>query len=97
MDVQMVIGAGAIGSATAQLLVGRGERVRLVTRSGGGPELTGIERVAADASDPDALSRLAEGVAVIYSCAGPPTRGGPPTGRRLPPHCFARRRPAGHY
>ena len=26
---------------------------------------------AADASDADALSRLAEGVAVIYSCAGP--------------------------
>ena len=72
MDVQLVIGAGAIGSATAQLLADRGERVRLVTRSGGGPQHPAIERVAADASDPDALNRLAEGVAVIYSCAGPP-------------------------
>ena len=71
MDVQLVIGAGAIGTATAQLLADRGERVRLVTRSGGGPEHPAIERVAADASDADALSRLAEGVAVIYSCAGP--------------------------
>jgi nucleoside-diphosphate-sugar epimerase len=71
VDVQMVIGAGAIGSATAQLLATRGERVRLVTRSGGGPEHRAIERVAADASDAEALSRLAEGVAVIYSCAGP--------------------------
>ncbi|MGH3480397.1 MAG: NAD-dependent epimerase/dehydratase family protein, partial [Nocardioidaceae bacterium] len=71
MDVQMVIGAGAIGSATAQLLADRGERVRLITRSGSGPEHPAIERVATNASDPDALSRLAEGVAVIYSCAGP--------------------------
>jgi hypothetical protein len=30
-----------------------------------------IERVVADASDADALSRLAEGAAVIYSCAVP--------------------------
>jgi len=71
MGVQLVIGAGAIGSATARLLADRGEPVRLVTRSGGGPEHAAIERVAADASDADALSRLAEGVAVIYSCAGP--------------------------
>ena len=71
MGVQLVIGAGAIGTATAQLLAVRGERVRLVTRSGGGPEHPAIERVAADATDADALSRLADGVAVIYSCAGP--------------------------
>ena len=72
MGGPLVVGAGAIGSATAQLLAGRGERVRLVTRSGGGPQHPAIERVAADASDPDALTRLADGVAVIYSCAGPP-------------------------
>ncbi len=72
MDVQLVIGAGAVGTATAQLLADRGERVRLVTRSGQGPEHPAIERVAADASDPDGLSHLAEGVTVIYSCAGPP-------------------------
>ena len=34
MDVQLVIGAGAIGTATAQMLADRGERVRLVSRSG---------------------------------------------------------------
>jgi nucleoside-diphosphate-sugar epimerase len=71
MDVQLVIGAGAIGAATAQMLADRGERVRLVTRSGGGPEHPAVERVAADASDADALSRLAASAAVIYSCAGP--------------------------
>ena len=71
MDARLVIGAGAAGTATAQLLADRGERVRLVTRSGGGPEHSGIERVAAGASDVGALSRLAEDVAVIYSYAGP--------------------------
>src|SRR6478752_2211327 len=71
MGVQLVIGAGAIGTATARLLAARGERVRLVTRSGGGPEHPAIERIAVDATDADALSRLADGVAVIYSCAGP--------------------------
>src|SRR6476620_1055769 len=72
MDGPLVVGAGAIGSATAQLLADRGERVRLVTRSGGGPQHPAIERVAADAADPDSLTRLADGVDVIYSCAGPP-------------------------
>ena len=71
MDARLVIGAGAIGTATAQLLADRGERVRLVTRSGGGPEHSGHRAVAADASDVGALSSLAEGVAVIYNCAGP--------------------------
>ena len=70
MDMQLVVGAGAVGTATAQLIADGGKRVRLLTRSGGGPEHPAVERVAADASDADALSRLAEGVAVIYSCAG---------------------------
>src|SRR5260370_34528452 len=74
MDAQLVIGAGAIGTATAQRLADRGERGRLVTRSGGGPEHPAVERVAADASDADALSRLAEGAAVIHRRAGPAYR-----------------------
>jgi NAD(P)-dependent dehydrogenase (short-subunit alcohol dehydrogenase family) len=57
MDVQLVIGAAAIGTATAQLLADRGERVRLVTRSGGGPEHPAVERVAADASATTPIGR----------------------------------------
>lgn len=71
MAVQLVVGAGAIGTATALLLAGRGDQVRLVTRSGSGPVHPAIERIAADASDANALSPMAEGAAVIYSCAGP--------------------------
>jgi len=69
--MQLVIGAGAVGTATARLLAERGDDVRLVTRSGGGPEHPAIERVAADATDGDALARLAAGANAIYSCAGP--------------------------
>ena len=69
--MQLVIGAGAVGTATARLLSERGDDVRLVTRSGGGPEHPAIERVAADATDGDALAQLAAGATAIYSCAGP--------------------------
>lgn len=43
----------------------------MITRSGSGPEAEAIERVAADASDADVLSRYVEGATAIYSCAGP--------------------------
>ncbi|MGO4426461.1 NAD-dependent epimerase/dehydratase family protein, partial [Streptomyces sp. MCAF7] len=71
MGLHVIVGAGPVGAATARLLIGRGERVRLITRRGGGPELAGIERVAADATDSDTLARHAEGAVALYSCAGP--------------------------
>ncbi|NIK56815.1 NAD-dependent epimerase/dehydratase family protein [Kribbella shirazensis] len=70
MALQVVVGSGPVGSATARLLVERGEHVRVITRSGSGPD--GVERVAADASAPGTLERYVEGAAAIYSCAGPP-------------------------
>ena len=69
--LHVIVGAGPVGSATASLLADRGERVRVVTRSGGGPEHPAIERVAADATDADRLSELAEGAAALYNCASP--------------------------
>lgn len=68
----MVVGAGPVGTAVAKLLVERGEKVRLITRSGGGSHLPGIERIAADASDPDQLIRHADGAETLFSCGGPP-------------------------
>ena len=67
----VIVGAGAIGSGTARLLAARGEQVRIVTRSGSGPELAGIERVAADATDADRLTELADGAVALYNCANP--------------------------
>jgi nucleoside-diphosphate-sugar epimerase len=71
MSLHVIVGAGPVGAATARLLAGRGEQVRLLTRSGGGPEQDGIQRIAVDATDATALARHAEGAAAIYSCAGP--------------------------
>lgn len=70
MPLHIIIGAGPIGSALAEHLLVAGKAVRVVTRSGHvvGPD---IEAIAADASDPDALARAADGAAVIYNCANP--------------------------
>ncbi|GAB2871518.1 NAD-dependent epimerase/dehydratase family protein [Streptomyces mayteni] len=72
MSLHVIVGAGPVGSATARLLAARGDEVRLVTRSGTGPEHPAVERVTADAADAAALTGLAEGAAALYNCAGPP-------------------------
>lgn len=71
MSLHVVVGAGPVGLATAQLLAGRGEHVRLLTRGGRGPDQPGIDRIAADATDPVALARHAHGAVALYSCGGP--------------------------
>jgi nucleoside-diphosphate-sugar epimerase len=72
MDLHVIVGAGAVGVATAQLLAERGERVRLISRRGAGPEHGSIETVAADATDPVLLGELCRGASALYSCAAPP-------------------------
>lgn len=71
MSVHVIVGAGAVGSATALLLADRGEQVKIVSRRGSGPQHPAIERVAADATGVDRLTRLAEGAAALYNCANP--------------------------
>ena len=71
-DLHVIIGAGAIGSAIARLLAAEDRHVRIVTRSGSGPDGIHAERVAADASDREAIAQLADGAVAIYNCANPP-------------------------
>lgn len=71
VQLQVVVGAGAVGSATVRQLAGRGERVRVISRTGRGPELPGVERVAADASDSGRMRELTGGAMVIYNCLNP--------------------------
>ncbi|MET7738256.1 NAD-dependent epimerase/dehydratase family protein [Streptomyces sp. NPDC005402] len=73
MGKHVVIGAGSIGTNVARLLAERGQSVRIITRSGSGPEHRLIDRVAADASDPSRLTELSRGAEVIYHCANPPS------------------------
>jgi nucleoside-diphosphate-sugar epimerase len=71
-DRHVIIGAGPVGRAVATVLAERGADVVLASRSGQGPELAGARRVAVDAADAEALSRLAEGAEVLYNCVNPP-------------------------
>ncbi|MEV0805077.1 NAD-dependent epimerase/dehydratase family protein [Micromonospora sp. NPDC050200] len=71
MSLHVIVGSGPVGTATARLLAERGERVRVVTRRGAGPEHPAVERVAADAADADRLTALTEGADALYNCANP--------------------------
>ncbi len=71
MSLHVIVGAGAVGSATAHLLAADGEQVRMITRSGSGPQHPAIERVAADAGDADRLVALTQGAVAIYNCVNP--------------------------
>lgn len=71
MSLNVVVGSGPIGSAVATMLAEQGENVRVVTRSGSGPQHPLIERVSADASDAHRLTELTSGAGVLYNCANP--------------------------
>lgn len=72
MSQVIVLGAGPIGTTTAQHFAAHGDQVTLVTRSGSGPQMAGIERVALDVSDTAALSSLATGAEVIVNAVNLP-------------------------
>jgi nucleoside-diphosphate-sugar epimerase len=71
MSEHVIVGAGAVGSATALLLAERGEHVRVISRRGTGPEHPAIDRVAADATDAERLTAMTSGAAALYNCASP--------------------------
>ena len=71
MSEHVIVGAGAVGTATALLLAGRGEQVRLISRRGTGPDHPAITRVAADATDAERLTGLATSAVALYNCASP--------------------------
>ncbi|GAB4084077.1 NAD-dependent epimerase/dehydratase family protein [Myceligenerans cantabricum] len=70
-DHHLVLGAGPVGRHVAQQLAERGSRVTVATRSGRDTGIAGVEHVAVDAADPDALSRAAEGAVTLYNCVNP--------------------------
>ncbi|MFU8852144.1 NAD-dependent epimerase/dehydratase family protein [Micromonospora sp. SL1-18] len=71
MALHVIVGAGPVGTATARLLAERGDRVRVVTRRGSGPEHPAVERIAADAADVARLTALTEGAVALHNCANP--------------------------
>ncbi|MFC9930684.1 NAD-dependent epimerase/dehydratase family protein [Streptomyces sp. NPDC127190] len=69
MGGSVVIGAGATGVATARQLADSGRRVRLITRSGSGPDHPGIERIALDAGRTDELAEAMAGATTVFNAA----------------------------
>ncbi|MDN5851596.1 MAG: NAD-dependent epimerase/dehydratase family protein [Actinomycetia bacterium] len=67
----VIVGAGPVGTELATLLAEAGEEVTIVTRSGRGIDHAAVTRVAADASDPGALTAAADGATALYNCANP--------------------------
>ncbi|MFF7944194.1 NAD-dependent epimerase [Nocardia gamkensis] len=71
MPTHVIVGRGATASATAALLAQSGDRVRMVSRSGAGPEHPQIERIAMDALDTAALTAVAAGAETLFNMAMP--------------------------
>ncbi|WP_067495729.1 NAD-dependent epimerase/dehydratase family protein [Actinoplanes sp. TFC3] len=70
--MQVIVGAGPVGTNVAKQLAAAGEQVRIITRSGSGPEHPLTERIAADANDTKRLTELTQGASVLYNCVNMP-------------------------
>ena len=66
--VHVVTGAGPVGSTVALQLADAGQQVRLLTRSGSGPEHPSIERRRVDVSQPQALAVAFAGATAVHHC-----------------------------
>lgn len=70
-ELHVVFGGGQVGRPLARILAGRGKRVRIVKRSGGGVP-AGVELLQGDATHPDFCAEAARGAATVYHCMNPP-------------------------
>lgn len=66
--IQVVTGAGPVGTTIALRLAERGDDVRLLTRSGSGPDHPLIERRRVDASRPEQLRAALDGATAVFHC-----------------------------
>lgn len=66
--VHVVTGAGPVGSTVAQQLVDAGHSVRLLTRSGSGPDHALIDRRKVDVSQPEALTEAFADAVTVHHC-----------------------------
>lgn len=68
IDVYVVTGAGPVGWTVAEQLAEQGKKVRILTRSGSGPEHPLVERVKADAQDAAQLRDAFAGATAVFHC-----------------------------
>ncbi|KAA0024992.1 NAD-dependent epimerase/dehydratase family protein [Antrihabitans cavernicola] len=67
-ELHVVTGAGPVGWTVAQQLAEQGHSVRVLTRSGSGPEHPLIERRRVDVSKPDQLDDAFDGAVAVFHC-----------------------------
>lgn len=66
--IHVVNGAGQVGTNIAEQLAAQGHQVRILTRSGSGPEHALIERRKTDVSKADQLAAAFDGAVAVYHC-----------------------------
>lgn len=66
--LQVVTGAGPVGWTVAEQLADQGLEVRVLTRSGSGPDRDGVQRMAVDVSDVEAVAEATAGATAIFHC-----------------------------
>jgi nucleoside-diphosphate-sugar epimerase len=71
MGKHVIIGAGGVGTATATALASAGHDVVVASRSGRQVGVEGVVSQKVDATDPQAIARLAQGAVAIYNCVNP--------------------------
>lgn len=71
-ELYVIIGVGGgTGGALARMLIGRGKRVRGVTRGGRAGAPSGVEVLKGDATDRGSMRESCQGAAVVYNCVNP--------------------------
>lgn len=67
-DLYVVTGAGPVGWTVAEQLADQGHSVRVLTRSGSGPDHPLVDRRTLDVSDPAQLGEAFAGAKAIFHC-----------------------------
>ncbi|CAN7563183.1 NAD-dependent epimerase/dehydratase family protein [Arthrobacter sp. LjRoot14] len=67
-ELYVVTGAGPVGWTVAEQLASQGKRVRVLTRSGSGPDHALIERMSLDVSNPALLGEAFAGASAVFHC-----------------------------
>lgn len=67
-DVYVVAGAGPVGWTAAEQLARQGKRVRILTRSGSGPEHPLVDRLTVDVQDPGPVRDALVGASAVFHC-----------------------------
>ena len=68
----VIFGTGAIGLATLNALLRRGETVKMINRSGSAPVPEEVEIIGGDAADSRFTIDVARGAQVVYQTLNPP-------------------------